>query len=87
MDTVIVYAGCAIYSATGVQLSTPALPELQSIQSVNSDSVYDPSHNAIYSLTTGQPIWTASFPGVGVGTVAGPYVVYESGHSVVIETF
>jgi Putative Ig domain len=81
------YNGCAIYSSTGVSLATPPLPELKSIQTVNSDSVYDPSHNAIYSLTTGQPTWTGSFPGSGVGAVSGAYVVYESGHSVVVESF
>ena len=80
------YSGCTIYSAAGVPGATPSLPVLKSIQTVNSDSVYDPSHNAIYSLTTGQPIWTASFPGSGVGAVSGAYVVYESGHSVVVES-
>lgn len=81
------YRGCTVYSSAGVSLATPSLPELKSIQTVNSDSVYDPSHNAIYSLTTGQPIWTASFPSSGVGAVSGVYVVYESGHSVVVESF
>jgi hypothetical protein len=81
------YSGCIIYSAAGISLATPALPELKSIQTVTSDSVYDPTHNAIYSLTTGQSTWTASFPSSGVGAVAGPYVVYESGHRVVVETF
>jgi hypothetical protein len=81
------YSGCTIYSAAGVPVATPSLPVLKSIQTVNSDSVYDPSHNAIYSLTTGQPTWTASFPGSGVGAVSGAYVVYESGHSVVVETY
>jgi Putative Ig domain len=83
---IIQYGGSAIYSSAGVQLATLALPELKSIQTVNSDSVYDPSRNAIYSLTTGKPTWTASFPGSGVGAVSGAYVVYESGHSVVVET-
>jgi hypothetical protein len=83
----IQYNGCIIYSSAGVQLATPSLPELRSIQTVNSDSVYDPSYNAIYSLTTGQPTWTASFPSSGVGAVSGAYVVYESGHSVVVESF
>ena len=81
------YGGCTIYSSAGVQLATPPLPELKSIQTVNSDSVYDPAYNTIYSLTTGQPIWTGSYPGSVVGAVAGAYVVYESGHSVVVESF
>ncbi|WP_263415780.1 Ig domain-containing protein [Terriglobus albidus] len=83
---IIQYSGCTIYSSAGVPLATPSLPELKSIQIVDSDSVYDPSRNAIYSLTTGQSTWTASFPGSGVGAVSGAYVVYESGHSVVVET-
>jgi hypothetical protein len=78
---------CTIYSSAGVSLATPSLPELMSIQTVDSDSVYDPSHNAIYSLTTGLPIWTGSFPSSGVGAVSGAYVVYESGHSVVVESY
>jgi hypothetical protein len=81
----IQYSGCTVYSSNGVSLATPSLPELKSIQTVDSDSVYDSSHNTIYSLTTGQPIWTASFPSSGVGAVSGVYVVYESGHSVVVE--
>jgi hypothetical protein len=93
------YLGCTIYSSTGAALATPPLPELQSIQTVNSDSVYDPTdsanypHNAIYSLTTGQPTWTGSFPESGpgllsgVGAVSGAYVVYASGHSVVVEAY
>jgi hypothetical protein len=81
------YGGCTIYSSAGAPLSTPSLPELKSIQTVNSDSVYDPSHNAIYSLTSGQPTWTGSFPSSGVGAIAGLNVVYESTHSVVAEAF
>ena len=87
------YSGCTIYSSAGAVLATPALPQLQSIQTINSDSVYDASSNAIYSLTTGQPIWTASYPNsgpgllTGVGAVSGAYVVYESGHSVVVESY
>jgi hypothetical protein len=87
------YLGSTIYSSAGTSLATPALPQLQSIQTVNSDSVYDPASNAIYSLTTGQATWTASYPNSGqgllsgVGAVSGSYVVYASGHSVVVETY
>jgi len=48
--TVLQYTGATIYDSTGAKIATPALPELKSIQTVTSDSVYDPSHNAIYSL-------------------------------------
>lgn len=81
------YAGAVIYDSTGVRLATPALPELKSIQTVTPDSVYDPSHNAIYSLTTGQPTWTAAYPGSGLGAVAGPHVFYEAGHTIISETY
>ena len=66
-----VYGEATIYDATGARIASPALPELKSIQTVTSDSVYDPSHNAIYSLTTGQPLWTGALPGSGLGAVAG----------------
>jgi leucine-zipper of insertion element IS481 len=49
---------------------TPAKIEQRILQlrgAVTSNSVYDPGRNAIYSLSTGQPIWTASFPSSGVG--------------------
>ena len=79
--------GCTIYSSAGAALATPSLPELQSIQTVNSDSVYDPVSNEIHSRTTSQPTWTASYPSSSVGAVSGAYVVYESGHSVVVESY
>ncbi|MFP5206718.1 MAG: putative Ig domain-containing protein, partial [Acidobacteriota bacterium] len=80
------YNGCTIYNSSGAALATPSLPMLNSIQTFNTDSVYDPTHNTIYSLTTGQATWTGSFPGSGVGAVSGPDIVYESGHNVVVET-
>jgi hypothetical protein len=85
--TIVQYTGAAIYDSTGTKIATPALPELKGIQTVTPDSVYDPSHNAIYSLTTGQPTWTGASPGSGLGAVAGSYVVYESGHRIVMERY
>jgi hypothetical protein len=85
--TNVQYTGAAIYDSTGTKIATPALPELKGIQTVTPDSVYDPSHNAIYSLTTGQPTWTGASPGSGLGAVAGSYVVYESGHRIVMERY
>jgi hypothetical protein len=81
-----VYSGCTIYSSTGTVLATPALPELGSIQTVTSDTVYAPNRNAIYSLTTGQTTWTSPYPpdswnssgNAWLGAISGPYVVYES---------
>jgi hypothetical protein len=82
------YVNAAIFNSAGAQLATLPLPELKSSQIVTSDLVYDPAptRNALYSLTTGQIVWTGSFPS-SIGAVAGPYVVYESGHSVVIEAY
>jgi hypothetical protein len=82
-----VYVNAAIFSSAGVQLDTLPLPMLKSIQTVTSDSVYAPNSNAIYSLTTGEPVWTGSFLSSGMGAVAGSYVVYLSGHSVLVEAF
>jgi hypothetical protein len=88
------YLGCSIYSATGALLASPPLPELKNIQLVAVDTVYDPSRNSIYSLTTGQPVWTGTYPisanpftVTGVGDIAGSSVVYKSGPKVVRETF
>ncbi|MGA8728372.1 MAG: hypothetical protein WB608_06440, partial [Terracidiphilus sp.] len=78
-------SGCTIYTAAGTVIATPPLPELLNIQPVTSDTVYDPSRNAIYSLLTGQATWTSPYPpdsgnaGVAwIGAVSGPYVVFES---------
>jgi hypothetical protein len=94
-DPTIQFANAAIFSATGTQLSTPALPEIPSIQTVNSNAVYDPSRNVIYSLSTGKPIWAGAYPSTGAGitskgpighgAISGNYVVYQSNHTVVVE--
>ncbi len=92
------YAASTIYSPAGVALSTPALPEVGNnytytgnIQTVTSDTIYDPASNSIYSLTTGQVVWTGSLPGLpgfsGSGAVAGPNIVYESGNFVIAEPY
>ncbi|MFZ1087376.1 MAG: Ig domain-containing protein [Terracidiphilus sp.] len=88
-----VYAGCNIVSLTGEVLAAPPLRELHSIQPITSDTVYEPISNAIYSLTTGQAVWTSPYPqdpfSPGsvwahfadqdrIGAISGPYVVYES---------
>lgn len=90
----ITYANSTIYSPAGVALATPALPMLgndasyaANLQTVSSDTIYDPKTNSIYSLTTGQAEWTGSRPGSGVGAVAGPNIVYESGNSLVAEPY
>jgi hypothetical protein len=85
---VIACGSSSIYSAAGIQLANlPLLQGFNSIQVVTAGSVYDSASNAIYSLTTGQPVWTASFPSSGLGAVAGSYVIYVSGHGVVMESY
>ena len=84
--TVTQYAGATIYDATGAQLATPALPELISFEPVDSGSVYSPALNAIYSVSTGQALWKATYQLSGPGAVAGGYVVYLSGSRVIVES-
>lgn len=95
-----------IYSAAGVQLAQlPTLNypgnKLTTIQPVNSGWVYSPNTNAIYSLTSGDAVWTGSYPSTGeaptyngndtgkapLGAVAGPYIVYQSGAKIVVESY
>jgi hypothetical protein len=79
------FTSASIYDATGALVSATTLPELRSIQAVSSGSVYSRDRNAIYSLTTGQATWSGpSVSGyASTGAVAGSYVVYPSGASVV----
>jgi hypothetical protein len=81
------YSGCTIYDATGAVVSSPPLPELDSFQTATSDSIYDPISNSVYSLTTGLPTWTGTWPTSKIGAVVGSNIVYETGHSVVVEPF
>jgi hypothetical protein len=76
------YTGCTVYSPTGTILSTPALPELTSIQTVTPSNIYAPNQNAIYSLTTGAPTWTGGVQAKNVGAIAGNYAVFMSGAQV-----
>jgi len=86
-EPIIQFSKSVIFSAAGVQLATPHLPELTNFQSVTSDSIYAPNMNAIYSVTTGKMIWNGTFVSSGVGAVTGPYVLYESGHRLVYESY
>jgi hypothetical protein len=85
-DASVVYSSATIYSAAGAVLATPALPELQSLETVDTDSIFSPGKDSIYSLTTGQLIFgtgnVVGSPDVG-GAVVGSYVVYPSGALVV----
>lgn len=86
------FNGAVIYDATGAVVSSTALPQLSSFQTATSNSIYDPVTNTVYSLTTGQSVWTGSWPftvtsNYTFGAIAGSNIVYESGHRVVVEQF
>jgi hypothetical protein len=87
-NTTVTYVGSSIYSATGSLLASPPLPEMDlfpDMQPIGSDEIYDPKQNTVYSLTTGQPVWTGSSALSGRGAVAGSSVVYASGSSIMIQ--
>jgi hypothetical protein len=82
MGNGLIYTGATVYDSSGVKASTPPFPELGgsgAIQVVDADSVYDPGSNAIFSSTTGLPIWTTASRSIGLGAVAGPRVVFAEG--------
>jgi hypothetical protein len=83
----ITFSGSVIYDSAGTKIAAPPLPELQSLQIVSTDSVYDPGSNAIYSTTTGLATWTSANPSTGVGAVAGSNVVFASGSNVVAQPY
>jgi len=85
------YTGANIYSPQGALLSSSVLPELKYVLPVTTDTVYAPSKNAIYSLSSGQLIWSGTYPesavfNVPIGAISGSLVVYQSGHRIVEET-
>jgi len=81
------FAHASIFSATGTELSQPALPELLNIQDVTSDSIYSPDLNEIFSLSTGQSTWSSPYPSQKTGAVSGPYVVFEAGSRILVDTY
>jgi hypothetical protein len=91
-DPAVNYLGASIYNSSGMKLADLAypnlLPEFNSFDVVSADSVYDPSSNAIYSLTNGMATWTSASPLLPtyeytLGAIAGPNVVFASGHEIV----
>jgi hypothetical protein len=73
------FQGASYYDATGKLLGATPLPQLFRIQSLGSNSLYSPEKNTIYGVTAGNPIWTAPYPTLGVGAVAGSNVVFVTG--------
>jgi hypothetical protein len=80
------YAGASIYDATGTLSSTPTLPEIDQLQPINSTSLYDPSNNEIFSLPSGNILYSSITPLTGAAAVAGSYVVFASGSRIVVDT-
>lgn len=82
------YNGAGIFDPLGVELGTSSIPELSIMQVVSSDLVYNPVSNVIYSLSSGQPVWTGTYPleKETRGAVSGSYVVYQSGHRLLVES-
>jgi hypothetical protein len=78
----ISYNGCVIVDANGLQVATPALPELSSFQVVGTTALYSPSLNTILSQTTGDTIWSSTSPTRHIGAVSGGNVVFASGSTV-----
>jgi hypothetical protein len=76
---------CTIVNTLGQTIATPALPEMDSVQSVTASSVYSPRHNLILDLATGNTLWSSTSPvhvGWTAGAVAGNFVVFSSGATV-----
>lgn len=81
------YLNAAIYDTNGGVPITLSLPELQRIQSLGSELIYSPDQNSIYSLSTGQPVWSGPItPLINQGGVAGSYVVFAYGSKILIDT-
>jgi hypothetical protein len=80
------YSNASIYSATGTLTSTPALPELLTIQPVNSSSLYSPALNTIFALPSGNILYSSTTPSTGQGAVVGSNVVFTSGTHIVVDT-
>jgi hypothetical protein len=80
------YTNASIYSATGTSISTPTLPELFTIQPVNSSSLYSPVLNTIFALPSGNKLYSSSTPVTGPAAVAGSDVVFTSGNRIVVDT-
>jgi len=74
-----------VYAATGAPVSGRSLPPLTGpIQVVTSDSIYDGSSNAIYSLSSGAKTWSGT---ASSGVFAGSRIAYVVGNQLVTEPY
>jgi hypothetical protein len=82
------YISSVIVNPSGVTTSTPAPHNFEDpFQVVGPDSIYVPSQNSIFSVTTGAAIWTGAPASTPAGAVAGSNVVFVSGNLVVSQPF
>lgn len=87
------YTGCTIYGANGSPTTGAcALPvEVAQFQPVQSDAVYDPTTNQIWSVSTGGVNWASGDPDVHeqfpIAAVAGSHVIFVSGTNVVAQSY
>jgi WD40 repeat protein len=73
------YVGANIVNDIGVLVASPPLPEIGRFQTVTANTIYSPERNALYDLTTGNPIWLSALRiKREVGEVAGANVVFAT---------
>ncbi|MGB8096134.1 MAG: hypothetical protein WCF17_03190, partial [Terracidiphilus sp.] len=95
-----VYTGSTIYSPAGDVVATvpggSSFPAMLKPDFTSNGLVYDWVSNAVYSLTTGSPVWVGPATGNGsptgftaspLGALAGSNVVYLYGHQVFIAPY
>jgi hypothetical protein len=84
----IVYSGAQIFSPSGTNLGSSAVPQLTSLVPVTTNTVYSPLPNAIYSLTSGQATWASGDPTLdGVGAITSLQVVFSSANFVLAQSY
>jgi hypothetical protein len=82
----ITYTNASIYSATGSLISTATLPQLLTIQPVDSSSLYSPALNTIFAVPSGNKLYSSSTPVTGPAAVVGSNIVFTSGTRIVVDT-
>lgn len=80
-----IYKNTTIVDIAGTVLATAPIPQISTFQTLGADQIYVPSTNSIYSVNTGQIIWTSTTRST-LGAVAGQYVIFASGARVLIDT-
>jgi hypothetical protein len=94
------YAGANIFSASGTNLGSAPIPQIQSFQVLTSDSIYSPNTNTIMSLTTGATLWASAETAYvdptcfefgsecrTAGVITGSHVIFSSGALVLAQPY